>query len=723
MDDREKFEKYADRVNEMLRSEDFYANFRRRLRASRPEFKLNRKDRKKHFEMDWIEMIESCIVNLDNIVRNPRKFIVIEEDIVDISLARAISTESIKHLAQHTNMIAAVDEEGNVTPNKILNTTKEESFEVYENRFIYTLLKNLSNFVTRRLDAIKMSYVNDHILELTAKGNFFMGKTRVFCNFEIVGSLPTDPEQEAEQSRDVEILQRVTKLQRVISDFLSSPFAKQMVNSAPVRPPITRTNVILKNPDFKKALVLWQFIESYTKMGFQVENDIKKMPVDEKVDTMISDMMCLSNMIMEGLIHGEVQDMAFFDEANMTEEEEKEKEQVEQAEKKEEAAPEEEKEKETDVPPVQEEVAQTVPDEEQTEEQSEDQTEEPPETQDEESRPEKEEEQEQEGGEDEELPSDFGIAEIRNLFQQTDAKVTKAELRRINLAIDRVLLAERTVSAKQKTEVAEIQARQEGLEAERLRKQLEKEKETVERVLARKEKLEEKQRKAEERQRARAEQRLKEIEEKLEQTPESSEQFEALEEVETEQITPMLATDMTDIDGKDENAPKRVVGQKSDAADEVAATKDVQSEDALPKEEEILVPPEDSLPKEEEILVPPEDALPKEEEILIPPEDSLSKEEEVFAPKETSDTSANDAPSDKEKGDGKSENEEKLLAPKGGKKQSVGAKKTSVEASAPKGGKSADNGKDNAKAAPKTPPADDTDGGEKTLMPKVRKKP
>ena len=342
-------------------------------------------------------------------------------------------------------------------------------------------------------------------MELTAKGNFFMGKTRVFCNFEIVGSLPTDPEQEAEQSRDVEILQRVTKLQRVISDFLSSPFAKQMINSAPVRPPITRTNVILKNPDFKKALVLWQFIESYTKMGFQVENDIKKMPVDEKVDTLVSDMMCLSNMIMEGLIHGEAQDMAFFDEANMTEEEQKEKEEVEKADKKEEEQAEEQP-KETDVPPVQEEVAETVPDEEHPEEESE----EP-----------QEQEGEEEKGEDDELPPDFGIAEIRNMFQQTDAKVTKAELRRINLAIDRVLLAEREVSAQRKTEMAEIQARQEGLDAERLRKQLEKEKETVERVLARKEKLEEKQRKAEERRRARAEQRLKEIEEKLENTPEA----------------------------------------------------------------------------------------------------------------------------------------------------------------------------------------------------------
>lgn len=672
MDDREKFEKYADKVNAMLRSEDFYAAFRRRLRASRPEFKLNRKDRKKHFELDWIEMIESCIVNLDNIVRNPRKFIVVEEDIVDISLARAISTESIKHLAQHTNMIAAVDKEGNVTPNKILNTTKEESFEVYENRFIYTLLKNLSNFVTRRLDAIKMSYVNDHILELTAKGNFFMGKTRVFCNFEIVGSLPTDPEQEAEQSRDVEILQRVTKLQRVISDFLSSPFAKQMINSAPVRPPITRTNVILKNPDFKKALVLWQFIESYTKMGFQVENDIKKMPVDEKVDTLVSDMMCLSNMIMEGLIHGEAQDMAFFDEANMTEEEQKEKEEVEKADKKEEEQAEEQP-KETDVPPVQEEVAETVPDEEHPEEESE----EPQEGEDEE-----------EKGEDDELPPDFGIAEIRNMFQQTDAKVTKAELRRINLAIDRVLLAEREVSAQRKTEMAEIQARQEGLDAERLRKQLEKEKETVERVLARKEKLEEKQRRAEERRRARAEQRLKEIEEKLENTPEAppEEQFEALEEVEAPEVTPMLATDMTDIDER-EDAP------------------------AKPRPEEVLVPPDD-VPPPEQILTPPEEALPTPEEALTPPEEVSEpasdgpKEDAPLAPKvrKKQGMTPEKEPEPTEKAaDEEAAAEESVLAPKG-KKRGAKAQKTAPE------------------KPRESAPEEGADGGEKTLAPKVRKR-
>ena len=46
-------------------------------------------------------------------------------------------------------------------------------------------------------------------------------------------------------------------MRNIIDDFLRSPFTKEMKNSALVRPPITRTNVILKDPNFKKALLLW----------------------------------------------------------------------------------------------------------------------------------------------------------------------------------------------------------------------------------------------------------------------------------------------------------------------------------------------------------------------------------------------------------------------------------------------------------------------------------
>lgn len=496
MDDRQKFDEYVEKINSLLRSDEFYQTFKRRLRASKPQYKLAKKSRTKQFETDWIDMIESCITSLDNIVRNPRKFIVIEEDIVDISLARAISTESVKHLAQHTNMIASVDKEGNVTPNKILNTTKEESFEIYENRFIYTLLKNLSNFIARRLDAIKKAYVNDNILELDVDANFYMGKTRVFYNLELIGSVPSDLEEEI-QGSDLKIVERVTKLQRIISDFLSSPFAKQMINSAPVRPPITRTNVILKNPDFKKALVLWQFIESYSKMGFSVENNSEKMTVDEGVETAVGDMMFICNSLMEGLIKTKVDDSLFFDESNMTETEE------EQGEK--EGDKEGEKEKEVEKPeetPAPETVETPSPEE--TEESGEQEEE-----QKEEDKEDREEEQE------EELPDEFGVAELRNLFQQTEGKVDRAQLARINKAIDRVLLSESTLRAKRKSEVAQIQYRQKEIEQEKMLKEMEKERLALERSLAKKEKIAKKERESLEKQSERDRRRLEKLEQEM----------------------------------------------------------------------------------------------------------------------------------------------------------------------------------------------------------------
>ena len=570
MDDRQKFDAYVEKINAMLRSDDFYQTFKRRLRASKPQLKLAKKSRTKQFETDWIDMIESCITNLDNIVRNPRKFIVIEEDIVDISLARAISTESVKHLAQHTNMIASVDKEGNVTPNKILNTTKEESFEIYENRFIYTLLKNLSNFIARRMDAIKKAYVNDNILELDVDANFYMGKTRVFYNLELIGSVPSDVEEEI-QGADLKIVERVTKLQRIISDFLSSPFAKQMINSAPVRPPSTRTNVILKNPDFKKALVLWQFIESYSKMGFSVENVSEKMNVDEGVETAVGDMMFICNSLMEGLVNVKVEDALFFDESNMTEQEVKEEEKEVEKEK--------EEQEETPTP-----EAVETPSPEDTEE-----GEEQPEKSEEEKKDEEEEDEE-------ELPDEFGVAELRNLFQQTEGKVDKKQIARINKAIDRVLLSESTLRAKKKSDIAQIQFRQNEIEKEKMLKEMEKEKLALERSLAKKEKIAEKERESLEKQRERDRRRLEKLEEEMRakqgeevEIAADEEPREDLGEVEDLPVMPMLTalkegdklsesadeTEKTELSGEETSGVDKAAEKKTEGEENVATVEDV----------------------------------------------------------------------------------------------------------------------------------------------------
>ena len=88
---------------------------------------------------------------LDNILRNPNRFIVNDEEIVKIELARRITVDSIKHLAKNTNLIQSFDEvTGEVRPSKILNINKEECFNTYENRFIYSLITIMKMYIEKK---------------------------------------------------------------------------------------------------------------------------------------------------------------------------------------------------------------------------------------------------------------------------------------------------------------------------------------------------------------------------------------------------------------------------------------------------------------------------------------------------------------------------------------------------------------------------------------------
>ncbi len=299
---REVYRQYADKIVSVLNKEGFYEQFKKRVDKGASSFKLAKKRLVQDISIDWIDTIEGILPNLDTIVRNPRKFIVQEEDIVDVSLARSISTESVKFLAQHTNMISKVDEKtGDVTPSKILNITKEESFEIYENRFIYTLLLKLKDFVTMRYDKIKKASATQDVLELDIESRFNLPSKKITYRTEYFAQLSFDEVMRLDPDTLTKI-ERVAKIDRIITDFLSSSFAKSMRNSAPVRPPIMRTNVILKEPNFKKALTLWQFVETYQQSaGFSTSDEVEDYEIDDESAQRLNSMITLNTMVFESL--------------------------------------------------------------------------------------------------------------------------------------------------------------------------------------------------------------------------------------------------------------------------------------------------------------------------------------------------------------------------------------------------------------------------------------
>ncbi len=291
---------YIEKVSELFSDDSHFHNLVDAVENGRTSFTISQKFLKKEFDNDWIDIIEEILPSIDAIVRNPRRFITIEEDIIDISLARQISVESVKHLAQHTQFIASVDnKKGTVTPSKILNTSKEESFEVYENRFLYTLILKLNEFINKRYEVIKKSVIsNSQEIKVSLNTKYHINGMDMNVSLVASTDMPFD-EEKFRETQTYQSVKRVEKIKQIVQGFLGSAFAKEMRSSALVRPPITRTNVIKKEPNFKKALILWQFIESYSKSGFEAIEVDETTALPQELCDQYSNVLFLNNVILD----------------------------------------------------------------------------------------------------------------------------------------------------------------------------------------------------------------------------------------------------------------------------------------------------------------------------------------------------------------------------------------------------------------------------------------
>ncbi len=295
------YEEIIYQINTLLKQGELYPKYIADIVGGKNDYKISQVYTKRNYTDEWIDTIEDCIVALDTIVRNPRKFIVIEEDIVDISLARSISVESVKHLAQHTNLISSVDKNGTVLPNKILNTSKEESFEIYENRFIYTLLLKLRDFIDIRFKAIKEALAQSGDLSVDIESEFSVEASRVRYKMETSANFPFEEVVMQKSTGKLSNVERISRINLIISDFLGSAFAREMRSCALVRPPITRTNVILKDPNFKKALVLWQYIETTEKMNFKIETVTETSELSPVLSEKYRNLIFLNTVLLQSI--------------------------------------------------------------------------------------------------------------------------------------------------------------------------------------------------------------------------------------------------------------------------------------------------------------------------------------------------------------------------------------------------------------------------------------
>ncbi len=252
-------------------------------------------------DFEWLELMEETVVYIDNILRNPNRFIINEEEVVNVEKARRVTVESIKHLARNTSMIQKIERNGDVKPSKILNINKDENYNTYENRVIYTLIKNMQMFIDmKKRDLVTKSFTKD------SKRSEYHGTSRVGAEVvDISVSMASKSNVTSEYGRnnDLSVEQRIDKLELQVADLTRTDVYKLLdkANVARVTPPIKKTNLILKNTNFQYAMKLWNYLQTYVDNGNKTTKSSSTIKENINVKGMFDDVFLLNYLIVNSL--------------------------------------------------------------------------------------------------------------------------------------------------------------------------------------------------------------------------------------------------------------------------------------------------------------------------------------------------------------------------------------------------------------------------------------
>lgn len=270
--------------------------------AVKSEYEVQTNYEQVDVNFEWLEIMEDTVRYLDNILRNPNRFIVNEEEVVKVEQARRITVESIKHLSKHTNFIQEIDPvTDDVKPSKILNINKDESYNTYENRVIYTLIQNMRIFIDmRKRKLVTQSYSKNH-----KKGEYH-GVARVGSenvNIDISMNSKADSKKAYGAKGDLSIEERIAKLELRITDLTNTSVYKSLAKAhvAKVIPPIKKTNLILKNVNFQYAMRLWDYLARYRDDGNKSTKNNLVYKEDKHVQKMFDDVFLLNYLVLNSL--------------------------------------------------------------------------------------------------------------------------------------------------------------------------------------------------------------------------------------------------------------------------------------------------------------------------------------------------------------------------------------------------------------------------------------
>lgn len=251
------------------------------------------------YDFSWLDVMEDTLKYLQNIVKEPKVFIKNNEEIVQIEKSKKVSVESVVHLTQHSSFVSKFDNRtGEIRPSKILNVIREETMDIYENRFIFTLINNMTEFIENY--GVLALENNDSKNSRTLSYNAQTKNNNELININL--NIDSVEDKSIENiGRKAKLNARIEHVRDEINSLRNSNFYKNMksLNVPVVKSPIKKTNVILKNPNFQRAEYLWHFLESYDKEVKRESKYLKNYSNNREIEQKLNTSFLLNYAIFE----------------------------------------------------------------------------------------------------------------------------------------------------------------------------------------------------------------------------------------------------------------------------------------------------------------------------------------------------------------------------------------------------------------------------------------
>ena len=273
------YSKYTSSVEEGIADDRYFQYLFEMVQAGDNTMEQTYRVLHKVVDEAWLSVVEDGLDAIFKIVDKPRRFIKSSEEVVPVALAKKITADSVRHLSQNTQFIGT-NAAGEIQPTHILNVTTEESYDLYENRFVYHLIRRLFAFIDKRTDVIFWSTGDEttNVMKMETK----VDDAYEQISYKIEMSIKNKQSLVESDADNMDVFKRIDRVRRLSKVLRTSAFCEIMDGCAKVTSPIQRTNLMMKDPDYRTCYKLWQFIESYDEVGYSIEEQDSALEMDEE---------------------------------------------------------------------------------------------------------------------------------------------------------------------------------------------------------------------------------------------------------------------------------------------------------------------------------------------------------------------------------------------------------------------------------------------------------